>query len=384
LLICTTSQAAARIRSASSAVSGRPRRRQGQLPGQVPAGAFQQGGLARAGRAHQVDGEDAAFPQPLPVSLSQVVVLGQDLLLQRHVRPWSWSWSWSWLSGPGSSRSVQPHVAHMIKHPYRGDGQLLAGKDLNVGAAARQSRIGPSGSNVCPQARHSHRIPGSVISRLAPSNAVPSVARSKQNSSAWLPPRTARRSPAAPRRSAGREAALSPRPPGSPRSRARAYRSADPRSGSPTSRSTIPHAAEGGLQVHEAGRIAGDVADDRRGECRAGGSAAPASAWSASSPGTTATSRPSQATYIGSMPSSSAAPRTSGRTGMSSSLTSTPTSAALAISLRIGPRPRGRVPHARTPGTASSSPRSGVQRGRVGLHVGFDVQLTAGQHDRAP
>ena len=93
--------------------------------------------------------------------------------------------------------------------------------------------------------------------------------------------------------------------------------------------------------------------------------------------------RPSQATYIGSMPSSSEAPRTSARTGISSSLTSTPTSAALAISLRmVATPPRVASRMARTPGTASSSPAtSPFSGGGVGADVGLDVELAAGQHD---
>ena len=80
-----------------------------------------------------------------------------------------------------------------------------------------------------------------------------------------------------------------------------------------------------------------------------------ASARSASPASTTATRRPSQATYIGSMPRSSLAPRTSARTGMSSSRTSTPTSADLAISLRIvATPPRVASRSARTPPVAAS------------------------------
>ncbi len=78
-----------------------------------------------------------------------------------------------------------------------------------------------------------------------------------------------------------------------------------------------------------------------------------ASTWS---PSTTATSRPSQATYSGSMPSSSQAPRTSGRTGTASSSSTTATPAALATSLQMVATPplvASRRP--RTPGAASRS-----------------------------
>src|SRR5215469_14718485 len=92
-----------------------------------------------------------------------------------------------------------------------------------------------------------------------------------------------------------------------------------------------------------------------------------ASARSAAVPSMTATRRPSHATYMGSRPRSSAAPRTSARTGMSFSLTRTPTSAALAISLNglvaglLSATPgvralRDATRSARTPGVADSRP----------------------------
>src|SRR5579864_4749776 len=104
------------------------------------------------------------------------------------------------------------------------------------------------------------------------------------------------------------------------------------------------------------------------------------SALSAAAPSTTATRRPSHATYMGSMPRSSEAPRTSARTGMSFSLTSTPTLAALAISFRIVATP----PRADPGGRGQQAGDEPAQRRGVGGHVGLDVQLTAGQHDRDP
>ena len=69
---------------------------------------------------------------------------------------------------------------------------------------------------------------------------------------------------------------------------------------------------------------------------------------------------------------------------MSSSVTSTPTSADLAISLRIvATPPRVASRRGPDPGRAVEQPgHQPVQRGGVGQQVSFDVQLTAGQHDR--
>src|ERR1700689_2579075 len=103
------------------------------------------------------------------------------------------------------------------------------------------------------------------------------------------------------------------------------------------------------------------------------------SAACAQSLSTTATNLPSQATYIGSMPSSSEAPRTSCRTGISSSLTRTPTSAATPISFRIVATPARGGPHAG--GGGEQIGHDPVQPGGVGLDIGLDVEFAPGQHD---
>src|SRR6266699_6566030 len=126
-------------------------------------------------------------------------------------------------------------------------------------------------------------------------------------------------------------------------------------SGSPTSRSTILVPPNAVLSWTMLGGPAVTwpitAACGPAGWARSAASAAPADAAS-----TTATIRPSHATYSGSMPSSSAAPRTSALTGIASSLTSTPTSAALAISLSmVATPPRVASRSARTPGPAAAS-----------------------------
>src|SRR5215472_4345949 len=134
-------------------------------------------------------------------------------------------------------------------------------------------------------------------------------------------------------------------------------------SGSPTSRSTIRVPPNVVLSVTRPGGSA--VTWPMTAACAPSGWArSAATAWSARLPSTTATRRPSHATYSGSMPSSSAAPRTSARTGMASSVTTTSTSAALAISLRIvATPPLVASRSARTPGTAPSSPATSPASG---------------------
>src|SRR5215467_2083642 len=136
-------------------------------------------------------------------------------------------------------------------------------------------------------------------------------------------------------------------------------------SGSPTSRSTIRVPPNVVLIVTSPTGSA--VTSPTIAACAPNGWARrAASAFSAWAPSTTATSRPSQATYSGSMPSSSAAPRTWARTGMASSATSTPTPAALAISLRmVATPPLVASRSARTPGTAPSSPATSPARDAV-------------------
>src|SRR3954451_18098806 len=87
-----------------------------------------------------------------------------------------------------------------------------------------------------------------------------------------------------------------------------------------------------------------------------------ASAASACSGATKATSLPSLATYIGSMPSSSAAPATSGRTGTSASRTSMPTPDARASSLSTEatpPRVASRRQRSAPPAASSSASTAG-------------------------
>ena len=108
-----------------------------------------------------------------------------------------------------------------------------------------------------------------------------------------------------------------------------------------------------------------------------------ASAASAGSGATTATSRPSQATYSGSMPSSSDAPLTTGRTGTAFSSSTTATPDAVATSLQIVATPprvaSRRQPHA-VAGGVEQAGGDAVQRRGVGVDVGDDVQLAAGEH----
>ena len=52
-------------------------------PAEVARGALEQRGLARAGRAHQVEREDAAGAQPVPVLPGQARRSGQHPLFQR-------------------------------------------------------------------------------------------------------------------------------------------------------------------------------------------------------------------------------------------------------------------------------------------------------------
>src|SRR5215471_10862337 len=136
-------------------------------------------------------------------------------------------------------------------------------------------------------------------------------------------------------------------------------------SGSPTSRSTIRVPPNVVLIVTSPAGSA--VTLPMIAACAPSGwarrAAIASSAWP---PSTTATSRPSHATYRGSMPSSSAAPRTWARTGMASSATSTPTSAALAISFKmVATPPLVASRSARTPGTARSSPATSPARDAV-------------------
>src|SRR5215813_8180243 len=58
-----------------------------ELAGQVARGPLEQRGLARAGRAHQVEREDAPGAQPVPVLRRERVVAGQHLLFQRDGLP---------------------------------------------------------------------------------------------------------------------------------------------------------------------------------------------------------------------------------------------------------------------------------------------------------
>src|ERR1019366_6158162 len=131
---------------------------------------------------------------------------------------------------------------------------------------------------------------------------------------------------------------------------------ADPRQRVADQQVDDPGAAERGLEQDNAGRLLGDVTDDRGLPAEPGGGArGAAGAGPAWAPSTPAPSRPSQATYMGSMPSSSEAPRTSVRTGMASSVTTTLTLAAVATSLRmVATPPRVASRRARTPVVAPS------------------------------
>ena len=109
------------------------------------------------------------------------------------------------------------------------------------------------------------------------------------------------------------------------------------------------------------------------------------SAASAASGATIATITPSLATYIGSMPRSSAAPATSGDTGTSASRTRTDAVEARASSFSTDatpPRVASRMQ--RSDGPAALHQRVGgrPKRARVGLDLGVEPQLAAGEHDR--
>ena len=101
---------------------------------------------------------------------------------------------------------------------------------------------------------------------------------------------------------------------------------------------------------------------------------------------TTATSRPSQATYSGSMPSSSRRPaRPRAAPGRRPRRPPRRPRRASATSLRmVATPPRVASRSSRTPSAPASSRSADqpVQRGGVGDDVGLDVQLAAGQHDR--
>ena len=110
-----------------------------------------------------------------------------------------------------------------------------------------------------------------------------------------------------------------------------------------------------------------------------------ASAASACSGATTATSTPSLATCIGSIPSSSAAPATPGGTGTAASRTSIATPEARASSLRTDatpPRVASRRQRRPGPAALSSASTAGHSGARVGLDLGAELELAAGEHDR--
>src|SRR6266702_8313199 len=56
--------------------------RHDKLARQFPRGSFEQRRLSCAGRAHEVDREDTAPPQPVPVALGERVVLREHLVPQ--------------------------------------------------------------------------------------------------------------------------------------------------------------------------------------------------------------------------------------------------------------------------------------------------------------
>ena len=87
VLIWTTWQPVARMRSASLiGLLVAFDDRKSQLVSQVGDRAFQQGRLARARGAHQVQGEDIAAGEPAPVPLRQAVVLGEHIRFQTNGR----------------------------------------------------------------------------------------------------------------------------------------------------------------------------------------------------------------------------------------------------------------------------------------------------------
>src|SRR5712692_5368172 len=131
-----------------------------------------------------------------------------------------------------------------------------------------QSRIGPSGSNSLPHIRHLQRPAGSVISRRAPCRSVPSVTRSKQNrtESATTPDSAPISSRTQVIRAPGSRpvtASMTSSVIASSCTILLSLGSADTRQRVADQQVDDSGPAEGGLQQYDAGRVIGDVPDDR-------------------------------------------------------------------------------------------------------------------------
>ena len=115
MLIWTALAPAAVIRFASRSVSWSPSMTAiGTV--EVADGALEQGCLARAGRAGQVERENIAFGQVSAVVLGEFVILGQDLLFERDglgVVVAVFVFVAVLMGRRGASGLPQPQVAHM-------------------------------------------------------------------------------------------------------------------------------------------------------------------------------------------------------------------------------------------------------------------------------
>src|SRR5690606_16592194 len=143
--------------------------------GEVAQGPLQQRRLARPRRAHQVDGDHSAFPQPGPIALGQLVVLGQHPLLERD--------------HPGRAGLLGVLRATAgTAHPHTISTALIRSscpESTATSALPQEHRtMKPSISNSAPQLRQRPRPLGSVISRSAPCNRESAATISKQNRTA--------------------------------------------------------------------------------------------------------------------------------------------------------------------------------------------------------
>ena len=146
-----------------------------------------------------------------------------------------------------------------------------------------------------------------------------------------------------------------------------------------------PPAAEARLHQHHPRRLGAHLADLGR-PLAAGRPRASRPGPRPPSPGATkATSLPSLATYIGSIPRISAAPATTGSTGTWPSRTIIATRWTRASSLSTEatpPRVASRMQRRPCPAASSSASATGHRLAGVGLHLGLELELPAREHDR--
>src|SRR5579883_2314341 len=284
-----------------------------RLARQGRQGAFQKSGLARARRTNQVDAQDTVLAKTLAQARGEPFVFTQDFLFQEH----------SVHSGPPPRRTVRVRLRRCkwcrdcgswdsgshgwspqkLRRSSNSDGGAdttqspVAGPRVRCRESGPQSRSATIRHRPPPTRRSARRLSGrgSRDSAAFPSASLPG--------SSWRCPSRARR----PQQMRG--------------------------SWSPASMSTTRLVPSSVRRVTSPGWAAQTV-PIMRASLPSGWDFMTESTLPAASGGTIATSLPSLATYSGSRPNISQAPRTSSRTGISRSTSSTPTFELAAISLR--------------------------------------------------